>query len=318
MQKEPKGQKHHYIPVFYLKQWIGHKNSVSRLGLTRVWSVVGALLALYAVGTWVILQGGKSFAEIPGLDGRAPVVSAYEGVVIIGTLLGLLSGVGILHMRSRRADEALLPIVGIGDVGPHDMRSGAMHLYQAFFFVVFLLIPAIALYQLNAAVLQRGIFWHDSDAALAGIASRNAFAWTRGTANQDVGEYACRKEVMRDDGFVWLANMRCDLAKASRLKPFVSAGKSLVEDAESRSPSCASELAKARSKFEKCESATDISEICEASERRCRGMQWLPVLSPLLQVVATMFGWVMFVWLVVEVCYRSFTKRARPIDDSAY
>jgi hypothetical protein len=28
MAKEPKGQKHHYIPVFYLKQWMGPKNTV--------------------------------------------------------------------------------------------------------------------------------------------------------------------------------------------------------------------------------------------------------------------------------------------------
>src|ERR1700689_704186 len=28
MSKEPKGQKHHYIPVFYLKQWMGPKNTV--------------------------------------------------------------------------------------------------------------------------------------------------------------------------------------------------------------------------------------------------------------------------------------------------
>ena len=28
MAKEHKGQKHHYIPVFYLKQWMGPKNTV--------------------------------------------------------------------------------------------------------------------------------------------------------------------------------------------------------------------------------------------------------------------------------------------------
>jgi len=28
MSKEPKGQKHHYIPVFYMKQWMGPKNTV--------------------------------------------------------------------------------------------------------------------------------------------------------------------------------------------------------------------------------------------------------------------------------------------------
>jgi hypothetical protein len=284
-----------------------------------VWSVLGALLALYAIGTWVILQGGKSFAELPGLDGRAPVISAYEAVVIVGTLLGILSGVGIQYMHNiRGAGEALLPVVGIGDTGPHDTRSLAMRLYQSFFFLVFLLVPAVALYQLNAAVLQRGVIWHDGDAALGGIALQNAFSWTRGASDQDAREYDCRNVVTRDGGFVWLASTRCDVVKASRLKPFASAGKSMTEDAEPRPPACTRDLAIARSKIEKCEGATDVSEICEASERRCRGMQWLPVLSPLLLVGATIFGWAMFVWLAVEVCYRGVFKIARPTDDLLY
>jgi hypothetical protein len=28
MSKEPKGQKHHYIPVFYLRQWMGARQTV--------------------------------------------------------------------------------------------------------------------------------------------------------------------------------------------------------------------------------------------------------------------------------------------------
>lgn len=292
---------------------------MSRSGLTRVWSVLGALLALYAIGTWVNLQGGKSFADLPGLDGRAPIISAYEAVVIIGTLLGILSGVGIQYMHNAAGQrEALLPVVGIGDVGPHDKRSWAMRLYQTFFFLVFLLVPAVALYQLNTAVLQRGVLWHNGDPALSGIVLQNAFSWTRGASDPDVKEYNCRNVVMRDGGFVWLINMRCDVVKANRLKPFAGAAKSMTEDAESRPPACTRDLAIARSQVEKCEGATDISEICEASERRCRGMQWLPILSPLLLAGTTVFGWVMFVWLVGEMCYRKLFKITRPMDDTSY
>ena len=32
MAKEPKGQKHHYIPVFYLKQWMNSRNNVCEYG----------------------------------------------------------------------------------------------------------------------------------------------------------------------------------------------------------------------------------------------------------------------------------------------
>jgi hypothetical protein len=278
---------------------------MSRSGLARVWSILGALLALYAIGTWIILQGGKSFAEIPGLEGRAPITSAYQAVLIVGTLLGILSAVGILYMRkSEGAGEGLLPVVAIADVGPHDMRSWSMRLYQGFFFFVFLLVPAVALYQLNDAVLERGVLWHNGDAALGAIAVKNAFAWTRGTSDQDTKEYACQNEVTRGDGFMWLANMRCDIVKANRLKPFAKTGRSIAENAESASPACTRDLALARSKIESCENATDVSEECETSERHCRGMQWLPLTSPLLLAGTTIFGWTMFLWLIAEAAYR--------------
>ncbi|MGC2074993.1 MAG: hypothetical protein WA728_02965 [Xanthobacteraceae bacterium] len=266
------------------------------------------MLALYAIGTWIILQGGKSFAEIPGLEGKAPVTSAYQAVLIVGTLLGILSAVGIRYMRtSVESGEGLLPVVAIADVGPHDMRSWTMCLYQAFFFLVFLLVPAIALYQLNDAVLERGVLWHDGDAASGGVALKNDFALTRGTTNQDMREYACRNQVTRSDGFVWLANTRCDLVKANGLQPFDKTGKSIAEDAASAAPSCTRDLAMARK--ETCDNARDISEECESSERHCRGIQWLPVLSPLLLAGTTIFGWAMFAWLIAEACYRKAAAR---------
>jgi hypothetical protein len=56
--------------------------------------------------------GGKSFAELPGLEGRAPVTSAYEAVLIIGLLLGVLSAVGIRYMRKSQGNgQGLLPVV---------------------------------------------------------------------------------------------------------------------------------------------------------------------------------------------------------------
>jgi hypothetical protein len=283
---------------------------VTRPGLARIWSIVGTLLALFAAGTWINLQGGKSFAEIPGLDGRAPVTSAYEAVLIVGCLLGILSGVGIFYFRMpTAADGALFPVVAIADVGPHDMRAWTMRLYQAFFFSIFLLLPAVSLYVLNDAVLERGVLWHQGDAAFGGIALKNAFSLTRGSSKQDADEFACRSEVTRKEGFTWLANMRCDLAKSSRLKPFEKSGKSIADDTASVALSCTRTLADGRA--EGCENARDISEQCEASERRCRGMQWLPGLSPALMLIATVFGWTMFAWLVVEAICRKIRLVSR-------
>ena len=276
---------------------------MSRAGLSRIWSVLGALLALYSIGTWIILQGGKSFAELPGLDGRAPITSAYEAVLIVGTLLGILSGVGILYVRSNRTSgEALLPVVAIADAGSHKMNSWSMRLYQAFFFAGYLLIPVVSLYQLNGAVLQRGVLWHEKDAALGAILVRNAFFGTKGTDKLDPDEYACHGKVERAGEFVWLANTRCDIVKAKRLKPFGTVDS--LTDAEAQAPSCVRDLAVAMSKEMKCEAATDISELCESSERHCRGIEWLPIISPLLLLGATLFGWLTFISLLVQMCRR--------------
>jgi len=277
-----------------------------------VWSYLGALLALYAAGTWLILQGGKSFAELPGLEGRAPVTSAYEAVLVIGLLLGILSAVGIRHMRKSHGDGlGLLPVVAIADLGPHDMSSWTMRLYQGFFVLVFLLLPAAALYELNDDVLERGVLWHDTDPALGAIAIKNAFAWTRGTSDQDAKEYACRKEVTRAAGFTWFANMRCDIVKANRLKPFDEKGTSTAENVDASPQSCPHDLAMSRINSDKCDNAKDLSEECESSARHCYGMQWLPIVSPLAQAALTLFGWGMFGWLIVELSYRKVYSHLR-------
>jgi hypothetical protein len=280
---------------------------MSLSGLVRVWSYLGALLALYATGTWIILQGGKSFADVPGLEGRAPVTSAFEAVGIIGLLLGILCGVGIRHMRqAQAAGKPLLPVVAIAELGPHEMRSWSMRLYQGFFVLAFLVLPAAAIYKLNNDVLERGVLWHNGDPALGGITLKNAFALTRGTSEQDAKEYACRNEVTREEGYTWLANMRCDIVKANRLKPFDEGVKTIAENIEdaTKAPICVRDLARSRGDADKCENVTDISEECETSERNCRGIQWLPSVSLLGQATLTLFGWGMFLWFIVELSYR--------------
>jgi len=45
-------------------------------------------------------------------------------VLIFGTLLGILSAVGIQYMRNvAESSEALLPVVAIAGVGPHNERT---------------------------------------------------------------------------------------------------------------------------------------------------------------------------------------------------
>ena len=276
---------------------------MSLSGLARVWSFLGALLALYAAGTWIILQGGKSFAELPGLEGRSPVTSAYEAVIIIGLLLGILSAVGLAYMRKAEGSgEGLLPVVGIADTAPHRMNSASMFFYQGFFVLIFLVLPADSLYKLNHDVLNDGVLWHSGDPALGSISVKNGFGWTQDNAK----EYACSGEVTRPKDNTWLANKRCDIVKANDLKPFKQTGSTTLEDIEkaTEASECVRDLARDKLKSDTCENVRDISEECEKSERNCRGIQWLPFISPFAQAAFTIFGWGMCVWLLVELTYR--------------
>jgi hypothetical protein len=198
--------------------------------------------------------------------------------------------------KSQSSGQGLLPVVAIADLGPHDVTSWSMRAYQAFFVLIFLILPAISLYKLNHDVIVDGVLWHDGDPALGSIAFKNAFAWTRGTEDRDAKEYDCRQEVMRGKDYTWIANKRCDIVKANSRKPLDKAeigANQKIEEVKS-GPICIRELAKGRFDTDKCEQAIDVSEECEKSERHCRGIQWLPSLSPLAQVALTFFGWV---WL---------------------
>jgi hypothetical protein len=284
---------------------------MTRAALARIWSVLGTLLAVYASGTWIIIQGGKSLAELPGLDGRAPVASAYEGALIIGVLLGLLSTVGIQFARTANSNQdSLLPLVAISELGTHRLSSWAIRLYQIVLFIIFIIIPAAALYKLNDTVFQQGILWTEGDPALGSIAAKNGYRVTEGSSAMDRQEFSCRQEILRGK-LVWLSNMRCDLVKAKHLKPFDKDGRTPLDETKASSgPACVLNLAADNSNNHKCSNVLDISEICESSERRCRGVEWFPIGSPLGLFSAATFGWVMTVWLITELWIR-WARRLR-------
>ena len=289
---------------------------MSLRGLARVWSVLGVLLSLYAVGTWINLQGGKYLADLPGLDARSPVPSAFFAVLIIGFLLGILSWVGILYLRhSEHPGDASLPVVAIADVGPHDMRSPPMLFYQGIFFAVYLLIPAIALCQLDRVLWKRGVVWHEGAPALSAIPLKNAFYWGQAPGSPERLQYDCHEELRlhkkSGDGraFEWLSNAYCDIVKAKGLAYGAHNGRqSIGDDAESGGVKCSSDLARHLVKDVSCNNATDISELCEVAERYCRGIQWLPNLSPLSLAVMTLFGGLSFVWLLVILIGRRWVQ----------
>jgi hypothetical protein len=292
---------------------------MSIAGLARLWSTLGAFLALYAIGTLFIAQGGKSFAELPGLDGRAPVTSAYEGVIMIGFVLAIQCIVGILHIRGRRDQDALLPVAFISDLGPHEMLSLSMQVYQAVCFAIFVIVPAVVLCFLAHVVLNRGFLWYDADPALGSIRLRNAYPIVALHGDGDAAETACAPTLLNvprpnapklpndKSHYVWLTNLRCDPAKFKQLMPFKTNGVGLAADLASSSETCVKALAKAQATKTECESSVDISEFCEASVRNCRGIQWVPGWSMSAFVVSILSGTVMLVILLFE-----FRRRTPP------
>ena len=207
--------------------------------------------------------------------------------------------------------QGILPVVGIADTGPHDMNSWSMRVYQGFFVLIFLFLPAISLYKLNHDVIEDGVLWHDGDPALGSIVFKECVRLDPRNERAGRKGIRLRKEVTRAKDYTWLANKRRDIVKVNGLEPFDKAVRSTAQniDGVTNAPACVRALAKASVATDKCERATNISEECEKSERHCRGIQWLPFLSPSAQAPSTYLGWGMFVWLVAELCYRKTDAR---------
>lgn len=109
--------------------------------LGKVWTVLGALLAYYAVNSWIVSQGGNEiFGAKLVLSSRVP--AAMMAIPICSVLLILTSWIGWLYARRTGNHwHERIPIVGFENL---QTKSGEGRVYQGGMLALFSLLPALA------------------------------------------------------------------------------------------------------------------------------------------------------------------------------
>lgn len=228
------------------------------VSLRRLWTIVGAFLAAYTINAFLNDRGAKMAFKVALVDDRH-VPNAFFSIIIIGLTLSVLTFIGRLHARQVQDVTGLarLPVVALDDVDP---KTKIGSLYQLFFFVLFVLIPALSLLQFWGQLITHGrVFSAESvkaaDPAVPGIELRSAEGiW----------------QVLR----LPLNSRRLCLVTSDDAYHFSASGK--PGDPSSGSP---------------C-SATDMTGWSGGSD-------FLPIFSPLIVIVATAAGWVGVLMLAI-------------------
>lgn len=293
----------------------------------RLFAIVGAFLALYSVSIWSLSQGGNAISSVPGLDPRAPVVSAYFAIIFIGILLCLASLLAIVHARATSdTADGRFPAVWLGTTKFKDPKALSARLYVAFLFTVTLLVPAASLVHLNGK-LADGPLWNEALPAATSLQVACALPgfWPFGTCSvEEKAKTAVLRALEIKDSQkagqarLWLANRQCDLhwhmeMAGPQVAARVKAGGDILSGKEQAARDqlkfqgsteagvilpLATRLDADLSKPVFCTGPNNQSAVCSKDEQ-CRGNEWLPLLSPLLVIVTTMAGWLSFAWLVL-------------------
>lgn len=315
---------------------------MGRASLARLFSVVGGFLALYSLSIWIVTQGGAAITELPGLDSRAPVVSAYFAIIVIGIALCIVALSGAAYARLPRGPEhTALPLVGLGDKPDVSPASRSVKIYVACVLVVCVLVPAATLYHLNKTVAGRGRLWNEALPAGASVPVACVLPYWFGAcgaaARDDVLE---AKELIGgklgpERGRLWLLNHACDAVWDRGM-----AGPQVAERRKSQLPLVTRDEAESRAALkergseankrllalaglaqasldaspDECSGKRDRSAVCKADETRCRGAEWKPSASWLAVVVPTALGWLSTIWLLLCLVQVAWKNRRRKPD----
>lgn len=235
----------------------------------RLYKIIAGFCLLLSLSVHLLTQGGGSLAELPGLDGGQPVISAYFVVMVTGLLLFLAGVLAVLHLQALLAERndgstlvAALPLVGLGETAEDvDPAHKSTRRYSVIVFVLFAVFPTISLVHLARVVADRGIIWSLDDATVPVARA----VCVMGVNWPLVG--ACppdeRASASQMKGRLGLAENACDVAwfRAGGAPP-----------------------------TGQCLGPRDRSVACEHSLRRCSGVDWLPRVSPALLFSFTLAG----------------------------
>jgi hypothetical protein len=110
--------------------------------LRQIWSFLGALLCFYSVSAFIVSQGGPAILGAVFFE-NAPRIESVFAMPICGGLLILLSLVGTLYAKLMKTQSwaGRVPVVWLDGL---DFSKPEAKIYQAFFLLLFLLVPMIA------------------------------------------------------------------------------------------------------------------------------------------------------------------------------
>lgn len=235
----------------------------------RLYKIIAGFCLLFSLSVHLLTQGGGSLAELPGLDGGQPVISAYFAVMVTGLLLFLAGALAVLHLRALLAERndglmpvAALPLVGLGETAEDvDPAHKSTRRYSVIVFVLFAMIPTLSLVHMARVVADRGTIWSLDDSTVPVVRAICAM----GVNWPLVGTCSPRDKATASQmtGRLGLAENACDVA-------WVRAG--------GAPPSG------------QCLGPRDRSAACEQSLRRCSGVDWLPWVSPTFLLGFTFAG----------------------------
>ncbi len=241
--------------------------------LAQLFSYLGAVLALLAIGAWVNNRDGPNIFHYVRFDER-PTIDAYFAIFAISTLLIIVALAAGFYAR-QQADGWLnrIPVVTFSKkfpfITPSDNQSensGTSVAYQIATLVLVFLIPAASLFHLNRFLLyDRGRIWNAATKMVDGapVADTIPFLWPTAEGHAVLDSSDANKD-------------KADFRLADRMEDIVKdqnnygGGKPVP-----RSP---------------------VSQPCEHDINKCTGITWWPWLSPLLLWMLTLTAWLCTAW----------------------
>jgi hypothetical protein len=242
--------------------------------LARMFSYLGAVLAVLAIGAWVNSQGGPNIFHYVSFDER-PTIDAYYAIFAISALL-IIAALALAFYSRRQTDGWLnrIPVVRFSDKFPFVASSAAQPeqigrrgfiAYQSATLVLVLLIPAASLFHLNQYLLNdRGRVWNAAVRSVDSAPVRETIPFLWPTAK---GRAVLDSPAQN--------NGKADFRLADR-----------IEDIET-------EQHRVIGRPEPKEAPSDL---CKDHFDKCTGVTWFPIWSPLLLWTLTLAAWICTAW----------------------
>lgn len=248
--------------------------------LARIFSYLGAVLALLAIGAWVNNRDGPAIFHYVRFDERM-TVDAYNAIIAISVLLIIVaSALGLYASRRPGGWLHRIPVVRFSDkfpfIGPPDTQSedigrSGLVAYQIATLILVLLIPAGALVHLNHWLLyDRGRVWNAAVESVDGAPVIDTIPFL----GPSVAGRAVLSSPQQNNG-------KADFRLVDRMEDIMTARRYADES---------------RPKPER-----PPSEPCQGHPDKCTGVTWCPLWSPLLLWMLTLVAWLCTAWALFMI-----------------